>query len=226
MPRKRKVVIIGTKGFKMSTNKVRVDCFTWDKIKKIVNLRDYDTVIVDLLGISDESAIEKINWDYVDNVLNVFSALSILQHRGEFIIIGDPRFSIPKVTAVDKKGNPIRKQKPFLLWTGMKFYWDKAPGDTVQFNNDYEHRLFEEYISKLSKWDYSLNRVEIDSEEFGKYFDMEFFARENLSPKINTDFFCRNRYDNGLAFILRLLIIKTRSTYSGKKPNQSLDMDQ
>jgi hypothetical protein len=215
MPRAKKVVIIGAKGYKMSAPNVRVDCFPWQQIAEIPNLRDYDTVVVDLLGIPDKKSRTKINWDNVTSILNPGTALQILQHRGEIIVVGDPRFSIPRIVGTDRKGNSTYRETPFLQWTGIAFDWDNAPGDTIYFNDDYEHRHFEEYIKNLDRWNYSLSRITIDQDAVSKVFNLEYLASENLSLDVHSDFFCQNRYRNGLAFILYLQILRESRSYSG-----------
>lgn len=214
MPRATKVVIIGAKGYKMSAPDVRVDCFAWEQIAKIPNLRDYDTLVINLLGIPDETSRSKIKWDDVPSILNVGIASQILQHRGEIIVVGDPRFSIPRIVTTDRKGKNIYKKTPFLQWTGIAFDWDNAPGDTIFFNDDYAHRHLKEYIKNLHQWNYSLSQVRKDVKTLSSVFNFESMAKDDLSLRIETDFFCRNRYRNALAFILYLQIVRESRNYS------------
>jgi hypothetical protein len=201
--RPRKVVVIGAKGYEMSTSDVRVDCFSWELIKNVTNLRDYDTVVINLLGIIDETSRNQVPWNDVVSVLNVCTALEILQHGGEIIVAGDPRFT---VRLEDHKD--LYKDMPFLHWTGIEFQWDDAPGDTIVFSNDYRHRNFENYMKKLAKWVYSLSWVRADLNILSDFFNFEYMESKGLSIDIHKDFFCVNRYENALAFILRLAITK------------------
>jgi hypothetical protein len=199
---KLKLALLGASGYQRLSAQHRVDCFPWEKIDTIDNLRDYDTVVVDLLSLRSNSSRPttvsgaSIDWEAFRRVLNPMSMRDILG-EGSIIVVGDPRFNIRCNEGT--KETPAYYTKPFLGWTGIKFYWDNQPGDTVSFNNEWDrHGHFKEYVKHLKQWDYSLRSCELDLESLGKLFnlgkDSVFVAR------LNTDFFCLNRYGGALAF--------------------------
>jgi hypothetical protein len=208
MARPRKVIIIGSTGYKQANSRIKVECYLWGKIEKIVNIRDYDTVILNLLSLSDKKVRSTINWESFDSTLNIITSYEILSHGGEIIIVGDPRFRIPRHQTTDMRGKETFKETPFLLWTGFKFHWDKDPGDTVSFVDDYRHRKLVPYIKKLNKWDYSLYRLELNHDILKIAYNYDVMRRKNYSFTYNVDLFCTNRYNNGLAFIVRLLMLR------------------
>ena len=94
------------------------------------------------------------------------------------------------------------------MWTGIKFAWDSEPGDTVQFSDDYAHRSFERYVSKLKRWNYSLAKCQIDFDVLPQAFNVEFLKGKNLEIGLLKDFLCVNRYRHALAFSLHLQYVK------------------
>lgn len=64
MPRGiRKVALIGAKGYEHATEGLRADCFTWANLHKISNIRDFDTIIINLLSLKDEKVRKEVNWN-------------------------------------------------------------------------------------------------------------------------------------------------------------------
>lgn len=213
--RERKVVLIGAKGYQRTEKDVRVDCFLWDEIKKIKNIRDYDTLILNLLGLQDKVSRQKVSWGSFRSILDFNSARDILQNGGIIIVIGDPRFQV-STEAVKNKAKETsnsKKEQEFLDWIGAAFEWDSEPGDTVHFIDDYEHRQYEEYVSKLDKWQYSLDRCKIDESKLKLHWNLDYFERNGLKIVIKRDYFCYNRYRNALAFTLRYQFVKKGSGY-------------
>lgn len=204
--RKHKVVLIGSKGFQRSAKGVQVDCFLWSQISKIKNIRDYDTVILNLLSISDSDDRNKVAWNKFNQLLDFHSTTDILINGGMIIVVGDPRFTIPSNdTKKDKKENIDKiSESIFLEWTGVKYGWDSEPGDTVIFQDDYDHRYFSDYIEKLIKWEYSLSLCELNTNTISKRFNLSYIEDKGKELFLKKDFFCCNRYQNALAFILRL----------------------
>lgn len=205
MNRKRKIIILGCKGYQRSTDDIIVDCFSWEEISKIKNIRDYDTLVVNLLPLSDGKV--KLDGDIVFEHLNIVSTLEIIQNGGEIIVVGDPRFEV-EVTNPDDKTKKINR--PFLRWTGVDFFWDESPGDTKIFKDDYSHRSFQTYISHLNNWTYSLSGLKIDSERVIQFFNRDFFLTKGYKLDVKKDDFCYNRYKNALAFSLQIGIFSDR----------------
>lgn len=206
-PRIRKVALIGAKGYEHTTEGLRVDCFTWPKLNKINNIRDFDIIIINLLSLKDEIARETVSWNEFSSLFRFSSAMDILLNRGAIIILGDPRFSIEIKEPSKENGRELKSTRPFLTWTGVAFFWDSEPGDTVIFKNDYKHQNYEEYISKLHKWQYSLSTCGLDKKTLRQYFNLDYFSKKDNEISLDQDCFCYNRYKNSLAFTLRYQIL-------------------
>ena len=48
--------MLGAKGYQQTREGVRVECYLWSALPKLDNIRDYDTIIVDLLDLQDDDA--------------------------------------------------------------------------------------------------------------------------------------------------------------------------
>jgi len=216
MPKRiRKVALIGAKGYEHSADGLRVDCFTWSKLNKINNIRDFDTIVVSLLGLKDEKDRETIDWNEFSSLFRFSSTMDILLHKGTIIVLGDPRFSVKIKKTLERNKEDFITTKPFLGWTGIEFFWDSEPGDTIIFKSDYKHRDYEEYISKLQRWRYSLNSCNLDKECIAKYFNLDYFSKKNWEISLYQDYFCCNRYENALAFTLRYQYVAYGSRETG-----------
>ena len=90
MPRARKIIIIGTTGYRQQAPQ-RIDCYTWEQVISLPNLRDYDIVILNLLSLNSANA----DWTKFEQALDLKVAIDILKVDGTIIVIGDPRFNIP-----------------------------------------------------------------------------------------------------------------------------------
>ena len=202
MRRNHKVLLVGAKGYQQTGEGVRVDCCLWSALSKLDNIRDYDTVILDLLELQTDGAKKAIDWPHFDQQFNFRNAVDILSNRGTIIVVGDPRFRIP-VGPLDRQERRSPEDQPFLTWTGIKFAWESEPGDTVHFAGGYEHRRFERYVSKLTKWNYSLGKCAIDRDVLPQGFDVEYMKMNNFDIVLKKDLFCVNRYQRALAFMLR-----------------------
>jgi hypothetical protein len=49
--RPKKIALVGATGYEYSSPEERVNCFSWDRLKKVTNLADYDFVILNLLSL-------------------------------------------------------------------------------------------------------------------------------------------------------------------------------
>lgn len=190
-----KIAIIGARGFQQRDEDVCIECFAWNKLSKIRNLRDYDTVLLNLLSIQDK---EVINWAEFRKNLNYNSMRDIIVHEGSIIVVGDPRFSIRRKPPGKKK----EFEEPFLAWTGIHFEWDNKPGDSLDFDYDYSYRAYWGYIDKLKSWDYSLRNCDHDSS-----IDLSNFHKKRQNLIVVDDFFCKNRYGGGLAFKISFKLV-------------------
>jgi hypothetical protein len=205
--RSRKVLLVGAKGYQQTRDGVRVDCCLWSDLPSIDNIRDYDTIILDLLELKTDEARKAVDWARFHQLFNFPNTVDILTNGGAIIVLGDPRFQIPLEQAEAPESESPADQ-PFLKWTGIKFAWDPEPGDTVRFADDYKHRSFERYVSKLKAWNYSLALCGLDREVLSERFNLENMSKKHLDIGLDEDFFCVNRYRHGLAFTLRLQYVK------------------
>lgn len=146
----KKILIIGSKCFNMSTEDWRIDSFAWDEINEIGNPYDYHTLIIDLLGICDDSARNSIEWNELQSKLTVSNTWNFLKYKYQIIVVGDPRFDV----LLEKS-----EKRPFLWWTGFEFEWDDLPGDTIYPSSD--NPIPEEYTQRLCSYSYSLKDVQI-----------------------------------------------------------------
>lgn len=199
--RKTKIALIGAKGYTQDSADLQVSCFAWSDLTKIINLRDYDKVIVSLLSLKHQHST--IDWDAFAKALDLRTLRDILWNGGSIIILGDPRFTIQRY----KEGSSEPITEPFLIWTGMNFEWDGQPGDTIECVDDYEHRKYEEYLKSFKHWNYSLQKCELKAE---KFFNVEYLKKEEISVELTQDIFCWNRYGAALAFSLRVALEKNR----------------
>lgn len=202
---KHKVIIIGAKGYQRTTGNLRIDCFLWSQIAKVRNIRDYDTIILDLLPFENEMSREEVEWEHFNYLFDFHNTMDVLMNRGRIIVIGNPAFKInlkQKQEQGDKDGEESI-EKEFLSWSGIDFVWDSEPGDTVIFKDDYNHRRYVKYINKLDRWDYSLTTCNVNTETLSSRFDLDSLKKQGYNINLSKDLFCSNRYRNGLAFSLR-----------------------
>jgi len=201
MQQTRKIALIGAEGYGRRSEALAVDCYPWQKVADIANLRDYDIVLVNLLSLD---ATAGVDWFTFHEKLNPYTMKEILQPGGRIIVIGDPRFEFSRSSP--SKGDI---KEPFLAWTGVKFFWDDEPGDTVYFDDNWQHRHYEEYIKKLQQWKYSLRDCELDLDVWGKLYHMDRLGKLGCDLTLEHDYFCRNRYGGALAFSITIAVDKS-----------------
>jgi len=201
----RKLLILGLKGFERAMDEVRVDCVGWESLRDLANIKDYDTVVLDLIPIESMERRNKVDWAHFRRLLDFGAVVDILLHSGRIVVLGDPRFSIR--LSVPESYRQGSGEAPFLDWTGIRFRWEDQPGDTVRFKN-YGHEGLAELMKHLRQWAYSLEKCELNPsiEE-----DLRNAGYHGYSVRLENDVFCRNRYGNGLAFAMRFLLSNQRA---------------
>jgi hypothetical protein len=204
MDRPNKIALIGAQGYEQQAPQ-RIDCFPWPKLSADLNLRDYDTVLLNLLSLSPHN---NPDWDLFEHVVDFRIAVQFLQSQGRIIILGDPRFSVPQK---GKKG----VERSFLSWTGLKFHWDSQSGDTVILKGDYASRPYSGYLGNLRRWDYSLHGCELDLEQYGPAFDISRLQKADIRLVLRKRTLCENRYRNSLAFLVAVAIEEHQRGYDG-----------
>jgi len=210
MVRPRKIALIGAQGYAQESPDLRVDCFPWDKINTITNLRDYDILLLNLLSL-EKVGVGGVDWSSFIEVLNPGVTIEILRPGGFIFIIGDPRFSITRKSLVDNEDI----ERPFLNWTGLIFHWDNQPGDTVIPLNPRDYPLYQEYLKNLKQWEYSLVRCELNLEVFGRMYDFDSLHARKMQLKISERHLCQNRYNRALAFLINIRFDQERRDQFG-----------
>jgi len=189
----KKILLIGAKGYDRDKDGLRLKCVPWNKLSTISNVRDYDVLIINLLGIKDTTEHEKVDWETFDQLLDFSAASDILKHEGKIIIVGDPRFSIL---------DPLIA-KDFLDWTGATFIWDDQPGDTIKSNDLHQ---FKNYEKHLRSWNYSLASCILNKETFSKRWDLRSIEQRGRIIETQLQTACYNRYKHALAFYIEHVI--------------------
>lgn len=203
----KKLLLIGSKGYERNLAGVRVDCVLWEHLSKVANIRDFDTVILNLFPIQDGERRKNVDWTHFHKLVDFRAAADVLMHGGRIVFVGNPRFTVPAPPS--EAHHPRTDEVPFLEWTGIQFHWDGQPGDTVRFET-YGHDQFKEFVTHLHKWDYSLDGCNPNRPQIQTRFDLqELEKRYNF--EIDRDFFCQNRYKNAVAFAVRLRFSRSRN---------------
>jgi hypothetical protein len=192
--RPTKIAVIGATGFDHSSPEARVECFSWNRIRKVSNLADYDTVVLDLLSLD---YTERLDSAAFREVLDVRIAHKVLTKSPSAIfVLGDPRFTIE----AEPEGHR-RYGQPFLAWTGIEFIWDDRPGDTVERGWDArDGRPFEAFADKLAHWDYSLAGCRPYPDEYAKVWNVKALQQEGAELAVAVEKICTNSYGNALVF--------------------------
>ena len=186
----KKILLIGAKGYDRDKEGLRLKCVSWDKLSSIRNVRDYDVLVINLLSIKTTAERNKVDWKVFSKLLDFRAASDILNHGGEIIVLGDPRFNIL---------DPILDTE-FLDWTGAKLVWDNQPGDTIKSNN---WNQFKNYEKHLRTWNYSLAHCSLNRVTFGERYDLQTIENKRLSAQTQIETICYNRYEHAIAFYIQ-----------------------
>ena len=192
MSQPKKILIIGSSAYKKSDSEVRIDCYSWREVGEIKNPRDYHTLIINLLSLSNEKQRDQVRWNDVDSKLNVFTWRQIMRRNGEIFFVGDPRFCIP-LNPDTKKKDSIQ-EKPFLQWTGLEFDWDNDPSDTISLKE--REPVFDEFLKRLCNSDYSLSEATINRNVLRGIVDLDKVDIDTLPIATNIS-------GNSLVFVVR-----------------------
>jgi hypothetical protein len=189
-----KILILGAGGYSFSDETTRVFSFGWEDLGSIKNLRDYDVLILDLLGSPPKE------WQRFYDLLDAAVMMDILR-SGEILVLGDPRFQVE--TSLHGGG---KVRRPFLEWTTGQFNWHNRHGDTVEILDDPHFRQYQPYLKHLKHWDYALDSVWVNREQLGFAANLgalELFGERVGLHKITL---AQNRYSKDLAFLIKLVL--------------------
>jgi hypothetical protein len=190
--KRKKIALIGATGYKPNSEESRVECFSWDKLKKARNLADYDILVLNLLSLGDRKHLDAESFRAA---LNVQTTHDILTSDGEIFVLGDPRFDLE----VGHKGREDYSE-PFLSWTGLKFAWDGRPGTSVVRHWDAKNGIFKTFADSLKSWDYSLVQCCPCFEDGATMWNAEAIHGAGLRLTAVVKKICCNRYENALIF--------------------------
>jgi hypothetical protein len=223
--RQTKIAVIGAAGPRHESGEARVEWFPWNRLKKLTNLADYDSVILDLLSMTDQTLQDG---ETFDSILNEQSMLEVLvsknQERpnGAIFVLGDPRFCIPgevdtvpmpfsppyggaEVSDDDTAPSHGRKEIPFLYWTNMEFEWDDRPGDTIERAWEASAGKFKPFVDKLGRWQYSLNKCHLKSDVPDEFLPVESLHGIAYDQKALVETICGSRYGTSIVFSVRIV---------------------
>ena len=198
MKRKKKILLIGGDGFDATNEDAIISCFSWTRLQSTINLRDFDTIVINLLELN-ERIRQQINWSLFDDIVNFTVARDVLQNNGRILIVGDPRFKF-EIEIKNDQGKPERVTRPFLFWTGLRCSWDNSAGDTVEFRDTYNNQAYSEYVKRLRKWNYSLDRCQIDDATVDAFFNVNYLQSAGLEVDVELTPIVENRYRNRIIF--------------------------
>jgi hypothetical protein len=231
--RQQKIALIGALAPRYESREVRVECFPWNRLKKLTNLADYDVVILDLLSMTDETLQYGKSFE---SVLNEQSMLEVLVSKnqgspnGAFFVLGDPRFSLTEVmppilgvppaptpgTRVSRgSSRPVSRLReiPFLGWTRMVFSWDDRPGDTIERAWEASAGRFKQFADKLGRWQYSLKECRLKLDVPDEFLPVEsLHAAIEYEQKALVENICGSRYGTSIVFSVRI-VAEGRSSY-------------
>jgi hypothetical protein len=128
-------------------------------------------------------------------MLDVKIAQEVLTKTDSAIfVLGDPRFQVQ----ADSDGT--KQVEPSLTWTGVEFFWDGRPGDTVKCGSQARRGAFKPFADKFVRWGYSLAGCQVHHEGFAKVWDPEVIKQGGGQPKVGLNKICENSYGNALVF--------------------------
>ena len=89
-----KVLVIGARGLSQVTEDLRVQCCEWTKVSTITNIRDFDTIVLNLLTIGTEELRSAVDWSSFFKTFGFRSTMEILLNGGRLVFVGDPHFEV------------------------------------------------------------------------------------------------------------------------------------
>lgn len=209
MARKTKILLVGADGFQGTSQNVQVKCISWTKIPKDLNFRDFDSVVFSLLKL-DRSKLDEVDWADFVGKFHFGIARDIVRENGQIVVVGDPRFKFDSILKKEKEEEKLTL--PFLYWTGLDFRWDSTGGDTVLFRDQWDTRAYTDYASKISRWNYSLERCVLDSANLEDYINFKRLKENRLEVEVIQKTIVHNRYMNAIAFEASVVVHSGRST--------------
>lgn len=129
---------------KLAVSNSIVSCCAWENLLNLPDIADFDVVVIDLLTLPD--SINDVDWDAFLAKFNADAFSKVVVPGGQFLVIGDPRLSIP----VNYRG--IRGTQSILAWTGFHIEFESDEGKNIHFSKDYRHSFASRYLRKLQRY--------------------------------------------------------------------------
>ncbi len=193
-----KVLIVGSDCISGSASGAKITGISWDDFDGTTNPKDYDLVIFDVTELSTSSVNDIQGFT---QGMNFSSTMKILPHGGKIVVIGNPDCLV-----YDIRGDMFQ----FLHWTGALFTWDRSEGDTLIDGTAFIQEKHGRYLSKLSRWQNSLQGCVGCGPVLSSFFD----EREIRNGGLHVEYIIHpikvNRYKHAIAFSLSIHISNAR----------------
>lgn len=214
-----RTLLIGADGYTSQNEGHVLKCCPWDKLRKLQNMSDFDTVVVNLLTLATP---EKLDANAFQRAFTLKSMAEVLGHQGRIVVIGDPRKRIIPTDATRRssEASVIVEESTALAWTKLGMAWDDRSGQsvTVAFE-DYEDRnAYGRYLSFLNKYHFACNTHNPNLESLADAFGLTGFLQSNEAFKFSTkiDSFAQTRYGAVVAGAVRMSLIERQHGYSNR----------
>lgn len=202
--RQRRIALIGASGYEHGSEAAKVECFGWDRLRKVKNLADYDMLILDLLSLTDPGAIDA---KVFRSVLNAGIAGQVLgSDESAIYVLGDPRFDLP---CEPSEGRVV---EPFLSWTGLEFRWDGRGGVAVERGPEGHVGPLGVFASGLDRYDYSMAECRVAKDEelhLWGFWDMDAFDGSAKAVCEVADVYT-TRYGLSVAFVVSHAVVSAQ----------------
>lgn len=192
-----RVLVVGHK--KLTVSNPIISCCAWENLLNLPDIADFDVVVIDLLTLP--SALEEVNWGAFLAKFDVDAFRKVVLPGGEFLVIGDPRLSIP--VPQDMLGT-----RPFLAWTGFEFDFENDEGKNIRRSDYYGHRFASRYLQRLQRYTWSYRSSEHLSQRDG-----ERVRKGDDRVRFDEEVFAWSRSDHALVLKLVLTFEVYRSEF-------------
>jgi hypothetical protein len=199
MARPHKIGILGATGFDFTSVHHKVVSARWDRLGRLGDLADYDTLILNLIS---RPKYDMSEWEHFKSVLNVSVMQRILAYDGRIVVLGDPRVELPN------DGVENDNKYSFMSWTGPSFYWSTRSGVSVDVTYKGNRPRYSTLLSKLKSYEYSLSMVEANMGVLSEIFDLGRWKENGIHATVNVEDLAVNRYMQQIAFTCRLAIMQ------------------
>lgn len=194
----KKIFILGEDNLNGTQNGIIFESLAWKDLAKVPSLKDYDSVVINILPPFNK---DNIDWKLFDEALNPEVVGNILYPGGSILILGNPTFDTPGQPGIRFGSKPY----PFLDWTGLGFSWNESSGNTKNIFDDTRLQKYKPYLNNLDKWFFALehrNILLLNTFEIQK--GLKIFS-QNTTIHCDVRPICTNRNHESLAFEVFIL---------------------